>query len=241
MIIYPAIDIRDGRVVRLLHGDPELESVYAYDPVGVARQWSALGATWIHMVNLDGALGDDDPTALNALHEVATLGIAVQFGGGIRSLDAIQQALDAGATRVIVGTLVVDNPDLAPQIIERFGAEAVIVALDAKNRHVATHGWQTVSAWTPVDLGKRLAEAGFRYALYTDVSKDGALTGANISATASLARDTGLQVIASGGVAHLNEIRTLKGAGSGINGVVIGRALYAGIFTLEEALRVAAE
>ncbi|MCB9438018.1 MAG: 1-(5-phosphoribosyl)-5-[(5-phosphoribosylamino)methylideneamino]imidazole-4-carboxamide isomerase [Anaerolineales bacterium] len=241
MIIYPAIDIREGRVVRLLHGDPEFESVYADDPVGVARQWAAYGAKWIHMVNLDGALGEDDPTALQAVQAVAKLGVAIQFGGGIRSLEAIQQALDAGVTRVIVGTLVVDNPDLAPQLIERFGAEAVIVALDAKNRRVATHGWQNVSEWTPVDLGKRLAEAGFRYALYTDVSKDGALTGANISATASLAHNTGLEVIASGGVAHLNEIRTLKVAGAGINGVVIGRALYAGIFTLEEALRVAAE
>lgn len=241
MIIYPAIDIHEGRVVRLLHGDPNVESVYAFDPVGVARQWESAGTRWIHMVNLDGALGEDDPAALNAVRDVAALGVSVQFGGGIRSLDAIQQALDAGATRVIIGTLVVDNPDMAPQIIDRFGAEAVVVALDAKNRRVATHGWQAVSEWTPIDLGKRLAQDGFRYALYTDVSKDGALTGANIAATATLARETGLQVIASGGVAHLNEIRTLKAADNGIDGVVIGRALYAGIFTLEEALRVANE
>lgn len=241
MIIYPAIDIHEGRVVRLLHGDPNVESVYAFDPVGVARQWESAGTRWIHVVNLDGALGEDDPAALNVVRDVAALGVSVQFGGGIRSLDAIQQALDAGATRVIIGTLVVDNPDIAPPIIDRFGAEAVVVALDAKNRRVATHGWQAVSEWTPIDLGKRLAQNGFRYALYTDVSKDGALTGVNIAATAILARETGLQVIASGGVAHLNEIRTLKTAGDGINGVVIGRALYAGIFTLEEALRVANE
>jgi phosphoribosylformimino-5-aminoimidazole carboxamide ribotide isomerase len=237
MIVYPAIDIRKGRVVRLLHGDPDQETVYGDDPVAMAQRWQAAGAEWLHVVNLDGTLGDAE-FALDTLHALAGVGLPIQFGGGLRTLNDAQQALDAGATRVILGTMVVREPGLAGAAVERFGAESVVVALDAKGDQVATHGWQQVSAWTPVDLGKRFAEMGVIHALYTDISRDGDLSGVNVEATAQLARDTGLSVIASGGVATLDDIRGLRETGA-VAGVITGKALYSGAFTLEAALEAA--
>ncbi|MBN2305020.1 MAG: 1-(5-phosphoribosyl)-5-[(5-phosphoribosylamino)methylideneamino]imidazole-4-carboxamide isomerase [Anaerolineae bacterium] len=237
MIVYPAIDLRKGRVVRLVHGDPNQETVHSDDPAATAERWKTAGAAWLHVVNLDGALGEAT-LALESLRVIAAVGLPVQFGGGLRSLDDAQQALDAGAARVVLGTLVVKEPDLAAQAVERFGAEAVTVALDAKNNQVATHGWQQTSAWTPAELGQRFASMGVRHALYTDVSRDGDLSGVNVEATAALAQKTGLSVIASGGVASLDDIRRLCETNT-IAGVVIGKALYSDTFTLEEALRAA--
>ncbi len=239
MIVYPAIDIRDGRVVRLLHGDPTLESVYSDNPVAMARRWRDAGAEWLHVISLDGALGKSE-TALETLRDIAETGLNVQFGGGVRSFEAVQQAIDAGAKRVVLGTLLVNDPDLAVEAVEQFGAEAVVVALDTRGKRVATHGWQSMSEWTPVRLGKRLAHAGIRHALYTDVTKDGDLSGVNVETTCQIAISTGLEVIASGGVASLKDIETLRKAEC-IAGVIIGRALYAGIFTLEAALAAAVE
>ncbi|NDJ86943.1 MAG: 1-(5-phosphoribosyl)-5-[(5-phosphoribosylamino)methylideneamino]imidazole-4-carboxamide isomerase [Chloroflexi bacterium] len=239
MIVYPAIDVRERRVVRLLYGDPNVESVYSDDPVAVARQWQDAGADWVHVINLDGALGENE-SGFDTLHEIAGTGLSVQFGGGIRSLDAVQRAIDAGARRVILGTLVVNEPALARQAVERYGADALIVALDAKDDHVATHGWQEVSSWTPAQLGKQFAAMGVRHALYTDISKDGALTGINVEATAALALETKLEVVASGGIATLDDIYALRRTGC-VAGLVIGRALYAGMFTLEDALQAARE
>ncbi len=239
MIVYPAIDIRGGRVVRLVHGDPNQETVYGEDPAVVAERWQAAGAAWLHVVNLDGALGEAT-LALNALKRIVEIGLPVQFGGGLRSLDDVRQVLDAGAARVILGTLAVQNPDVAGAAVKEFGVDAVAVALDARGDRVATHGWQEVSAWTPTALGKVFAEAGVVHALYTDVSRDGDLSGVNVDATAALARDTGLQVIASGGVATLDDIRRCREAGN-IAGVITGKALYARVFTLEQALQAARE
>jgi phosphoribosylformimino-5-aminoimidazole carboxamide ribotide isomerase len=238
MIVYPAIDIRKGRVVRLQYGDPSRETVHSDDPVATAKRWQAAGAAWLHVVNLDGALGEAT-LALEALRAIAEVGLPVQFGGGLRSLDDAQQALDAGATRVILGTLAVQQPEQAGAAVERFGAAAVTVALDAKGEQVATHGWQQVSTWTPVALGRHFAKMGVQHALYTDISRDGVLTGVNVAATAHLARETGLDVIASGGVAALDDIRALHATGD-IAGVIIGKALYSGAFTLEAALHAAA-
>ncbi|MBI5931337.1 MAG: 1-(5-phosphoribosyl)-5-[(5-phosphoribosylamino)methylideneamino]imidazole-4-carboxamide isomerase [Chloroflexi bacterium] len=238
MIIYPAIDIRQGRVVRLLHGDPHLESVYGYHPVATAQKWRDAGAEWVHIVNLDGTLGEET-TIFDIVQQIAKLGLSVQFAGGLRNFDAAQQAIEAGAARVVFGTLLVKQPELAAEAVQKFGAERVVVALDAKGGQVATHGWQEKSAWSPVELGQRLAADGIRHALYTDVDKDGDLSGVNIEATAALADATGLQVIASGGVAKLDDIHALKATGK-IGGVIIGRALYAGIFSLEEVLEAMA-
>lgn len=237
MIVYPAIDIRHGRVVRLLHGDPDQETVYGDDPAAVAKRWKTAGAAWLHVVNLDGTLGEAT-LALDTLRAVAAVGLPVQFGGGLRSLDDARKALDAGAARVILGTVTVQQPDIAHAAVAEFGAEAVTVALDARGDRVATHGWQEVSAWTPAALGKLFAQMGVIHALYTDVSRDGDLSGVNVEATAQLARDTGLRVIASGGVASLDDVRRCRATGQ-IAGVVIGKALYAGAFTLEDALKAA--
>jgi phosphoribosylformimino-5-aminoimidazole carboxamide ribotide isomerase len=237
MIVYPAIDIRGGRVVRLMHGNPDVESVYGDDPVTVAARWQNAGAKWLHVVSLDGALGEDTP-AVETLQRLSALGLAIQFGGGLRTLDDVEKALEAGASRVILGTLLVNTPEIAHQAVERFGAEAIVAALDAKRGRVATQGWKEVTNWSPIELGKKLVQDGLRYALYTDITRDGALTGVNIPATVDLAVKTDLEVIASGGVSTLQDIVTLKSTRK-INGVVIGRALYVGIFTLEDALRVA--
>jgi phosphoribosylformimino-5-aminoimidazole carboxamide ribotide isomerase len=237
VIIYPAIDIRGGKVVRLTHGDPDQQTVYSDDPVETAIRWKNAGAKWLHVVNLDGALGEDSPI-LDIVRQLSNTGMAVQFGGGLRSLDAAAQALNAGATRVVLGTMVVKAPDLAREAVDRFGAEAVVVALDARGNQVTTHGWQEVSEWTPIALGKKFNADGVRHALYTDVSRDGDLSGVNVASTANLAIETELEVIASGGVATLQDLTKLKATGR-VSGVVIGRALYSGAFRLEEALKLA--
>jgi phosphoribosylformimino-5-aminoimidazole carboxamide ribotide isomerase len=202
----------------------------------MARRWQSAGAEWLHVVNLDGTLGEAE-FALDTLRALAGVGLPIQFGGGLRTLDDAQQALDAGATRVILGTMVVKDPDLAGAALERFGTEAVVVALDARTSGAHAR-LAEVSAWTPTDLGKRFAAMGVIHALYTDISRDGDLSGVNVEATAQLARDTGLSVIASGGVATLDDIRRLREAGE-IAGVITGKALYSGAFTLEAALEAA--
>jgi phosphoribosylformimino-5-aminoimidazole carboxamide ribotide isomerase len=238
MIVYPAIDVRGGKVVRLRQGDPDRQTVYGDDPAEVARRWRDEGAQWLHVVNLDGTLGE---AALNVqmLGRVAELGLPVQFGGGLRSLDDAELALKSGAARVIFGTLAVLHPELIGEAVSRFGVDAVAVALDARGGRVATHGWQARSNWSPSALGKHLAGLGVRHALYTDISRDGELRGVNVERTAELAAATGLSVIASGGVATLADIERLRTAPAGIAGVVIGQALYTGVFTLEQALAAA--
>ena len=239
MIVYPAIDLRRGRVVRLRYGDPAQETVHSDDPVATAERWRAAGAGWLHVVNLDGALGEST-LALDTLRAIASVGLPVQFGGGLRALDDVARALEAGAARAVLGTLAVQQPDVAGEAVRRFGPEAITVALDARGDQVATHGWQQVSAWTPADLGRRFAALGVIHALYTDVSRDGDLSGVNVESTARLARDTGLSVIASGGVATLDDVRRCRATGV-IAGVVIGKALYNGAFTLEAALTAVEE
>ena len=240
MIIYPAIDLRGGRVVRLKYGDPQQETAYSDDPCAVAERWRAAGAAWLHVVNLDGALGEES-SALETLRQLAALeGVRVQFGGGLRALEDAARALEAGAARVILGTAAVQRPELAGEAVRRFGAERVAVALDARGDRVATHGWQQLSAWTPAELGRRFAEMGVRHALYTDITRDGDLSGVNVAATAALARETGLAVIASGGVASLADVRALLETGA-VAGAIIGRALYTGAVDLAEALRLAAD
>jgi phosphoribosylformimino-5-aminoimidazole carboxamide ribotide isomerase len=240
MIIYPAIDLRRGRVVRLVAGDPAQETVFSEDPVAAAKQWREGGAEWLHVVNLDGALGEGG-LDLRLLSELAAVGLSVQFGGGLRSLKDAQDALNAGAARVILGTMVIEQPELAEEAISRFGTESVAVALDARNGLVATRGWKQQSPWTPGQLGTYFAGMGVRYALYTDISRDGKLSGVNVEGTASLADETGLGVIASGGVSSLDDIRALKRAHAGIVGAVIGKALYSGSLSLAEALRISRE
>ena len=237
MIIYPAIDLRDGKVVRLREGDPHRQQTFSDDPLATAKQWIAQGAEWIHMVSLDGALDTANQNS-KILEAVAKLGVKVQFGGGLRDLDALQSAVDSGASRVVLGTLAVRNPEAIAEAVERFGAEAVCVALDAKNGKVATHGWTQLSSHLPLEFGQFIRRQGVEHALYTDVQRDGGLAGANIDDTIALGRGAGLKVIASGGVSRLSEIERLAKSRV-VAGAVIGMALYQSKISLGAALRAA--
>ncbi len=242
--IYPAIDLRRGRCVRLQQGDPQAETVYSDDPAAMARHWASQGATWLHVVNLDGAFGDQTrsgealPLNLQRLQEIrAAVDLPIQFGGGIRTLEDITLALDLGATRVVLGTVAVQNPDMVHQALQRFGPDRVVVGIDARDGWVATHGWLQVSQLRVLELAQAMARAGVHRVVYTDIRRDGMLTGVNVKASAALARKSGLRVIASGGVGSLSDIRALAAyADQGVEGVIIGQALYQGRFSLPQAL-----
>lgn len=237
MIVYPAIDLRGGKVVRLREGDPNRQTLFSEDPVATAQTWIDQGATWLHMVNLDGAF-DSESENLSVLEQVAKLNVSVQYTGGLRDLAALRQAWDTGASRLVIGTLAVRDPDSAEEAVALFGGDAICVALDAKDGKVVSHGWTESSTHTPIELGALLYGHGARHALYTDVRRDGGLSGANIEDTVALARATGLQVIASGGISQLTEIEQLAWSGM-VAGVIIGMALYTKRFTLMEALSAA--
>jgi phosphoribosylformimino-5-aminoimidazole carboxamide ribotide isomerase len=237
MIVYPAIDLYEGRVVRLREGDPRQQTTFSEDPVETAQQWVDGGAEWLHLVNLDSALSVPNENAL-VMKDIAQLNVRVQYGGGLRTLEAIEKAFERGASRVVLGTVAVQQPEIVLQALELWGADAICVALDARNGKIATHGWLKMSEMTPIEFGKAMAAEGVRHALYTDVARDGVLTGVNVKGTALLAQETGLQVIASGGVASLDDIRRLRATGC-VAGVIIGMALYEGRFTLQEALGAA--
>lgn len=242
MLIFPAIDLRRGRCVRLRQGNPAAETVFGDDPAAMARHWAAQGAFWLHVVNLDGALGDQDASApnLRRLAEIrAAVSLPIQFGGGLRTLDDVSRALDLGATRVVLGTAVLQDPALAGAAVQRFGAAAIVAGLDARGGFVATHGWQAASAVAVFDLAQRLAAAGVQRAVYTDIARDGMLSGVDAEGSAALAEYSGLGVIASGGVRDLDDIRALLAlAPRGVEGVIAGQALYTGTLDLRAALAV---
>ena len=250
MIVFPAIDLRHGRCVRLRQGRAEDETVYDDDPAAVAQRWVDQGTQWLHVVNLDGAFGEVSarpqpsrrPINLQRLAEIraAVPETPIQFGGGVRSLADVETALGLGATRVVLGTVAVQNPDLVTEALRRFGAEHIVVGIDARNGQVSTHGWQQTSGTTAAALGRAMRLRGVTRAVYTDIARDGMLTGVNVEATAALALFTGLQVIASGGVASLADVARLKAKANGnIEGVIIGQALYTGAVSLPEAIRAA--
>jgi phosphoribosylformimino-5-aminoimidazole carboxamide ribotide isomerase len=237
--IYPAIDLRQGRVVRLIQGDPGRETEYADDPLHIAQRWQQAGTDWLHVVNLDGALDESGNRNLAALEHILTTGLKVQFGGGMRNPDSIRQALDLGVSRVVIGTAAVENPALVEAALAEFGPERIALGLDARAGKVRTHGWQEDTGITAVEMGQQWANKGVRWAIFTDVSRDGMSTGLNLDATVELAQATGMNVIASGGVASLEDVQRTYDAG--LSGVIIGRALYEGQVVLEEALHVAAD
>ncbi len=237
MIIYPAIDLRGGKVVRLREGDPKRQTIFSDDPVATAQSWIDQDARWLHMVNLDGAF-DRESENLKILERVAKLDVRVQYTGGLRDMVALRQAWETGASRIVIGTMAVREPESVAKAVARYGAEAICVALDARDGKVVTHGWTESSAHTPAALGARLYGLGARHALYTDVQRDGGMRGVNIAGTVALAQETGLQVIASGGVSHISEIQQLAKSGK-VAGAIIGMALYQKRFTLAEALDAA--
>lgn len=236
--VYPAIDLRRGRVVRLKQGDPDRETAYADDPLQVARRWRRAGAEWLHVVNLDGAFGERSRTNLEALGRILKHmpELRVQFGGGLRDLDGIERALKLGVRRVVLGTAAVQNPALVEAALAAFGPSRVAVGLDARGGEVQTHGWQQDASVTALELAQRWAAKGIRWLIFTDVARDGMGRGLNLKATVRLAQATGLNVIASGGVSSLADVRRTHEAG--LSGVIIGRALYEGEVALEEALHI---
>ncbi len=237
MIIYPAIDLRGGKVVRLKEGDPDRQTIFSDDPLAIAQKWMDEGAEWLHMVNLDGAFAAANDNG-SILEKAAKLGIKIQFGGGLRTMQDIGHALKQGASRVVLGTIAVEQPEAITEAIKLYGAEAICVALDARDGKITTHGWQQKSELTLLDYGRQVAEMGVIHALYTDIHRDGSLIGANVSETIKLGRDTGLKIIASGGVSSMEEIHQLARS-QVVAGAIIGMALYEGRLTLAEALLAA--
>ncbi len=237
MILYPALDLQRGHVVRLRQGDATQQTVYSDDPIAVATRWRDLGAEWLHVVNLDGAFSIVNDNE-KVIADLVAIGLPVQFGGGLRSFDDVRRAFDLGVARVALGTLAVEQPDIVAAVVDFWGADAVAVALDTRHGKVTTRGWQQVTDVTPVELGRQMVARGARHALYTDVTRDGELTGVNIAATVELAEATGLEVIASGGVTSLGDILALHESGK-IAGAILGTALYEGLIDLAEAIRLA--
>jgi phosphoribosylformimino-5-aminoimidazole carboxamide ribotide isomerase len=236
--IYPAIDLRYGNVVRLKEGDPTRLTAYSDDPAETARRWLEAGASWLHVVNLDGAFGEGDPEnriALQSLLKVAGEWRArVQFGGGLRSLASIQDVLELGVRRAVLGTAAIEQPKLVAEALSKFGVERVAVGIDARDGIVRTRGWQEASRVSATDLAQRMGAAGVRTVIFTDVSRDGLGSGLNIEATRQLAETSGLNVIASGGVHTLADVIAARRAN--LAGVIIGRALYEGTIDLRAAL-----
>jgi phosphoribosylformimino-5-aminoimidazole carboxamide ribotide isomerase len=229
-IIFPAIDLRGGQVVRLKEGDPNRQTHYSTDPGGTARRWIEAGAGWLHVVNLDGAFGQSggaNDLALRAiLSEANRVNVQVQFGGGMRSIAAIQTALELGVSRAILGTLAVEQPQVLNEALARWGAERIGVSLDARDGRVQTRGWQSDTPLLAVDAARELHKAGLSWLVFTDIARDGLQTGLNLQATVEMARSSQLKVIASGGVSQLEDVRAAQKAG--LAGAIVGRALYEG-------------
>lgn len=229
-IVYPAIDLRGGEVVRLAQGDPARQTTYSPDPGEVAARWCGAGASWLHVVNLDGAFDEVDDVNMAALkvilQKAEASGVKVQFGGGVRTIGDVGKVLEMAVDRVILGTAVVENPELAADVVARFGTERIGAGLDVRDGKLRVRGWTEGSEITAAELGMVLYEIGVRTAVFTNIARDGVGQGVDVSAARELADATGLTVIASGGVASQGDIDEVKAAG--LAGVIVGRALYEG-------------
>jgi phosphoribosylformimino-5-aminoimidazole carboxamide ribotide isomerase len=236
--IYPAIDLREGRVVRLQQGDRRRETEYDTDPAAVAERWIAGGASWLHVVNLDGAFGERSLTNLTALQAILRAGngkVRVQFGGGLRDMAVISHVLRIGASRVVVGTAAVRNPELIRSALRTFGPERVVLGVDYRDGQVQVSGWEEMSPQTPEALIADFKKDGLNTVIATNIRRDGMGTGVDISGAQVLVETTGCEVIASGGVGSLDDIQAVRDAG--LSGVIVGKALYDGRFSFEEALQ----
>ncbi|MEC1523472.1 1-(5-phosphoribosyl)-5-[(5-phosphoribosylamino)methylideneamino]imidazole-4-carboxamide isomerase [Neobacillus niacini] len=233
LTLYPAIDMRGGNCVRLLQGDYDKETIYGDSPFDMAKTFAADGAEWIHMVDLDGAKDGKRVNDRFVIEAAKQLNVNVQIGGGIRSEADILHYLENGITRVIIGSIAVSNPEFAIEMIQKYGKQ-IVVGIDAKNGYVATHGWLNTSEVKAVELSKRFADAGAETFIFTDIATDGTLSGPNIAAVCEMSRVTGKNVIASGGVSSLADLRALNA--EGVRGAIVGKALYENRFTLKEAL-----
>lgn len=235
MQLYPAIDMKGGKCVRLTQGLFDNVKVYGDSPADMARLWAAQGASFLHLVDLDGALEGRsvNEDAVRAI--AAEVDVPLELGGGIRSAEAVRHMLDLGVSRCIIGTRAAERPEFIRELIERFGPEKIVAGIDARDGMVAVEGWEKISSVTAVDLCLKMKEYGVRHIIYTDISRDGMLTGPNVDYTKMLTEKTGLDVIASGGVSCMEDLETLYE--NGIHGVVIGKALYEGKIRLSEAVK----
>ncbi|UCH63754.1 MAG: 1-(5-phosphoribosyl)-5-[(5-phosphoribosylamino)methylideneamino]imidazole-4-carboxamide isomerase [Fidelibacterota bacterium] len=229
----PAIDLMDGRCVRLVQGDYDRSTKYPQEPVELARLFLDAGLDWLHVVDLDGAR-TGKPIALATVKALATTGIGIELGGGIRTSDHIQQALNSGATNVILGSSLMSNRDDLPRWLDRFPGQ-LVAGVDARKDRVAVHGWQETTTVPALDLITRLEDIGFRRVIYTDIATDGTLAGPNLEGLRAVSRSTRMDVTASGGIGSVADIRAVADlAGLGVTGVIVGKAFYDGRISLEE-------
>lgn len=237
MLIIPAIDLRAGRCVRLSQGRKDDVKVYEGDPVETALAYQNDGAQMLHIVDLDGAFSDPNSRNRAVFREIVSrTDMPIQFGGGMRRLQDVEHVIELGVTRVVIGTLAVESPELLAKLVEMFGSR-VCVGIDARDGQVMTRGWQKQETITAVELAQRVAAFGVERIVYTDVARDGMLTGVNLEQTSAIARESGLKVTASGGVSSLADISSLRMVNeSAIDSVIVGKALYEGRFTLKEAI-----
>ncbi|WP_308916743.1 1-(5-phosphoribosyl)-5-[(5-phosphoribosylamino)methylideneamino]imidazole-4-carboxamide isomerase [Jannaschia sp. LMIT008] len=234
MILYPAIDLKDGQAVRLLRGEMEAATVFNDDPGAQAAAFADAGAEWIHLVDLNGAFAGRPVNAAAVRSILAAVAVPLQLGGGIRSMDTVDAWIDAGIARVILGTAAVEDPGFVRDAA-RAHPGRVAVGIDARGGKVATKGWAETTDVDATDLARRFEDAGVVAIVYTDIDRDGAMGGVNVDATAALGRAVSIPVIASGGIASLDDLRALRATGA-VAGAISGRALYDGAIDLGEAL-----
>jgi phosphoribosylformimino-5-aminoimidazole carboxamide ribotide isomerase len=240
MLVIPAIDLKNGRCVRLLQGRKSEVTVYNENPVEVAKEFAAAGAEMIHVVDLDGALnGSESPNRAVVKEIVETIDVPVEFGGGVRSLQDVQELCRAGVARVVLGTVAAESPLLLKDFVTSFSTK-VCVGIDARDGRVMTRGWESETPLFAVELARSVAECGVERIVYTDIARDGMLSGPNIEQTLAVARAANVNVTASGGVSSLDDIKRLRDAGDGrLDSVIVGKALYEGKFKLAEAISLA--
>lgn len=236
--IYPAIDIRGGKCVRLLQGDYDKETVYGDSPFAMASSFEKKGAKWIHMVDLDGAKKGEPVNHTEVLRAASELDASVQVGGGIRTPQDVKTYLEAGVSRVILGSSAISDPGFVKEMLNEYGGARIAIGIDARDGYVATHGWLQTSEVKAEELGAELAAQGAETFIMTDISRDGMMSGPNVEAIANLGKATGKQVIASGGVSSMNDLKELiTRKNDGIAGAIIGKALYTDKIRLEDAVR----
>jgi phosphoribosylformimino-5-aminoimidazole carboxamide ribotide isomerase len=235
MILYPAIDLKDGQAVRLLRGDMDKATVFNEDPAAQARAFVDAGCEWLHLVDLNGAFAGEPVNAAPVEAILQSCNVPAQLGGGIRDMKTIETWVSKGLARVILGTVAVENPDLVRDAAREFPGK-VAVGIDARGGKVATKGWAEETDVDATDLAKSFEDAGVCAIIYTDINRDGAMQGPNVEATADLARAVSIPVIASGGVSSLDDLIALKSCGVALNGAISGRALYDGALDLNAAL-----
>ena len=235
MILYPAIDLKDGQCVRLYKGEMQQATVFNDDPAAQARAFQDAGCEWIHLVDLNGAFAGEPVNAAAVEAILAAITVPAQLGGGIRDMATIESWITKGLSRVILGTVAVENPDLVREAARSFPGK-IAVGIDARNGRVATKGWAEETDVMVTDLAKSFEDAGVSAIIYTDINRDGAMQGPNVAATAALANAVSIPVIASGGVSSLDDLRALKSSGAALNGAISGRALYDGAIDLAEAV-----